>query len=355
MKIGRKWVVLQLTEKCNLRCKMCYEWGETGSYHFKNETVSLDLATIKNLFKDLELGENCLVGLFGGEPFLHKELREIIDLIKQYQCKIYIDTNGTMLEKQADMIRDSKIDQVIVSFNGPRELNDAERGKGTFEKAMRGINKIGELRKLHNINYPEIGVNLTVTPENHKNIMEFLTSFDLDILDIISIELQNFATQEEHDAYTATLKNTFDIATAPIASGLIRDLTSFTGLDYSAIELQISEANKLCEKHNVKLLTAPKTMTAENIRNYFEGKWDQLADKLKWCMLPWVYLEITARGEVSPCHTFYDLTLGNIHDSNINEILNGSLMKDVHKHLRKNMFPICTACTRYHMYKNLTI
>lgn len=27
-----KWVVLQVIEKCNLRCKMCYEWGEYGSY-----------------------------------------------------------------------------------------------------------------------------------------------------------------------------------------------------------------------------------------------------------------------------------------------------------------------------------
>ena len=26
------WVVLQITERCNLRCKMCYEWGENGAY-----------------------------------------------------------------------------------------------------------------------------------------------------------------------------------------------------------------------------------------------------------------------------------------------------------------------------------
>ena len=32
-----RWIVFQLLEKCNLRCKMCYEWGESGSYLDKND------------------------------------------------------------------------------------------------------------------------------------------------------------------------------------------------------------------------------------------------------------------------------------------------------------------------------
>lgn len=30
-----KWVILQLLEHCNLRCRMCYEWGENGPYREK--------------------------------------------------------------------------------------------------------------------------------------------------------------------------------------------------------------------------------------------------------------------------------------------------------------------------------
>ncbi len=29
---GPSWLVIQLLERCNLRCNMCYEWGESGAY-----------------------------------------------------------------------------------------------------------------------------------------------------------------------------------------------------------------------------------------------------------------------------------------------------------------------------------
>ena len=40
-----KWIVIQLEERCNLRCKMCYEWGDNGSYLGKEKLVSLDYPT----------------------------------------------------------------------------------------------------------------------------------------------------------------------------------------------------------------------------------------------------------------------------------------------------------------------
>lgn len=30
-----RWIVMQLLEECNLRCKMCYEWGLEGPYKSK--------------------------------------------------------------------------------------------------------------------------------------------------------------------------------------------------------------------------------------------------------------------------------------------------------------------------------
>jgi MoaA/NifB/PqqE/SkfB family radical SAM enzyme len=34
-----QWITLQLIDACNLRCKMCYEWGENGSYHARKSTL----------------------------------------------------------------------------------------------------------------------------------------------------------------------------------------------------------------------------------------------------------------------------------------------------------------------------
>ncbi|MFD2874999.1 hypothetical protein ACFTAO_01965 [Paenibacillus rhizoplanae] len=42
-----RWIVLQLLEECNLRCKMCYEWGLEGPYKSKKTLSQLDPDLIK--------------------------------------------------------------------------------------------------------------------------------------------------------------------------------------------------------------------------------------------------------------------------------------------------------------------
>lgn len=41
-----KWIVLQLLEACNLRCQMCYEWGEGGSYIGKKKLDALSFQKV---------------------------------------------------------------------------------------------------------------------------------------------------------------------------------------------------------------------------------------------------------------------------------------------------------------------
>ena len=64
-------ITLHLTENCNLRCKMCYFWGESGCYS-KNISFSqpkvLDFRIVKKLVKDLEHVKPSY-SLFGGEPY----------------------------------------------------------------------------------------------------------------------------------------------------------------------------------------------------------------------------------------------------------------------------------------------
>jgi MoaA/NifB/PqqE/SkfB family radical SAM enzyme len=61
-----------------------------------------------------------------------------------------------------------------------------------------------------------------------------------------------------------------------------------------------------------------------------------------------MYAEVSARGEVTTCHTFYDITVGNVHDVGIHEIWNGNRIRNMRNYLRRDLFPICTACCRYY-------
>jgi len=80
----------------------------------------------------------------GGEPFLRKDLFEILSHVKTGQFKkITIATNGLLLRKYADKINDSPITDLGVSIDGLRSTNDAIRGvDGYFDMAFEGIRKL---------------------------------------------------------------------------------------------------------------------------------------------------------------------------------------------------------------------
>src|SRR5262249_37750557 len=92
----------------------------------------------------------------------------------------------------------------------------------------------------------------------------------------------------------------------------------------------------------------PKTLESGNIRNYLRGNWSAMTDKKSRCAVPWVSAEISARGDVTTCHTFYDLPIGNIYEKSLIEIWHGARLKQVQSRLRTKLFPICTACCRYY-------
>ena len=71
----------QVCAECNLRCKHCFFEGKEELYN-KN----LDLSTEKMLSLVDELVEDCSVvnlTITGGEPFLRKDIFEIIEKIKR--------------------------------------------------------------------------------------------------------------------------------------------------------------------------------------------------------------------------------------------------------------------------------
>jgi len=73
-------VKIQVTEKCNLRCKMCYYWGEKGCLSKANHNerpVELDIEVAKRVIKELTSNKR-FYSLSGGEPLMFSHLEEII-------------------------------------------------------------------------------------------------------------------------------------------------------------------------------------------------------------------------------------------------------------------------------------
>jgi len=354
MKLSEKlmtpsWVVFQLLEHCNLRCRMCYEWGETGAYHSRERLAMLELPVV------LRTVEECLPAMpafefFGGEPLLYPGIWQVIGLIRQGACDLAFSTNGTLVEEYAERLVDAPPTQLWISLDGPAAVNDAQRGQDVFQHAMRGLEKLHQVKRARGSTLPRLGVTCVVTPSNYRYIEElFFECLDLSMLARVSIELQSYTTEERSRKYAQQLNDEFGVTSTPCARAYVCDPSTFAGIDFESVTRQMAKVRRACAEKGVIFYSQPKTLEVDNIRNYFSANWEAMADKRSRCGVPWLSAEISARGDVTTCHTFYDLSIGNIYEQSLLEIWRGARLKRLQSYLREKLFPICTACCRYYM------
>lgn len=129
-------VAVEITQKCNLQCEYCCV-GELN-----NEDLST--GDWKRIFNEFVDNKVLNVEITGGEPFLRKDLFEILDVIKD-KCWFSIKTNATLIT-EAIAKRLSEYEHlrgIGISLDGPiLEIHDKTRGQHTFDKVMLGIEKL---------------------------------------------------------------------------------------------------------------------------------------------------------------------------------------------------------------------
>ncbi|MFZ5366484.1 MAG: radical SAM/SPASM domain-containing protein [Patescibacteria group bacterium] len=167
-----------LTFKCNSRCLTCNIWQ-------KSEEGELTQAEWQKIF--LALGKSPYwVTLSGGEPFLRKDLIEIVkNLCQICQPKIItIPTNGISTAKiqkdvQAILKGCPKTRLIInLSLDGIGEKHDQIRGvKGNFDKAMATYKKLKRIKSRNFV----LGIHTVISRENVKDFSE-ICDFVLDQL-----------------------------------------------------------------------------------------------------------------------------------------------------------------------------
>jgi len=135
-----------LTEGCNLACRHCWlapayqPKGGTGG-HLDFQLLALAIE------EGLPLGLHH-IKLTGGEPLLHPDFIKIIDLLREKNLQLTIETNGILMtETLARYLKEkSTLGLISVSLDGSTaETHDAFRGvKGAFDKACNAVKYLAE-------------------------------------------------------------------------------------------------------------------------------------------------------------------------------------------------------------------
>jgi len=155
------WATIYLTYTCNYRCAHCY--GKYGKKHGPkyNPNNTMNLEELKQIVKTLHKNGCRYISLLGGEPLLHKDIKEIIRFIRSYNIELSIITNGSLVKKRIEDIKDTST--ICLSIDGGEKSNNFLRGKGTFSKSIKAIS----ISKKHRIN---THINTTIYKKSIKDI-----------------------------------------------------------------------------------------------------------------------------------------------------------------------------------------
>lgn len=124
-----RYLLLHLTEECNLRCRHCYNTSGRPNH--------LPLSVIEKLFDDLTAMHGLIVLLSGGEPLCHPEFWALNSRLPSYDLRFELLSNGTLITP--DIAQRLKVQLVQVSLDGMQASHDFMRGEGTFQKTLNGI------------------------------------------------------------------------------------------------------------------------------------------------------------------------------------------------------------------------
>lgn len=136
-------------ELCNLSCLYCYT-KKPKTILSNRQILSFvkrySAAIHKSYFINLKSIIFC-----GGEVFTLQNFPRLVNNLLKKGIFISIITNGTV--DKLDKIHDPQNCQLIVSFDGPEDIHDKNRGKGNFAKSKAFVKKALKLGFPVHINY----------------------------------------------------------------------------------------------------------------------------------------------------------------------------------------------------------
>jgi SynChlorMet cassette radical SAM/SPASM protein ScmF len=136
-------IYFYLTEGCNLACRHCWIGPKFSAEGSDAGALSIDLfKTAIHEAKQLGLRG---VKFTGGEPLLHPDIKALLEIIRQEELGLSIETNGVLCTPEiAKVLAKTRIRQIAVSLDGvDAQTHDWMRGvPGSFAKTISGVTNL---------------------------------------------------------------------------------------------------------------------------------------------------------------------------------------------------------------------
>lgn len=203
-----KALCLHIAHDCNLACRYCF--AEEGEYHGRRALMSYEVGkkALDFLIANSGSRRNLEVDFFGGEPLMNWEVvKQLVAYGREQEQKFEkhfrftLTTNGVLLNDEIQEFVNREMDNVVLSLDGRKEVNDKMRpfrnGKGSYELIVPKFQKLAESR-----NQDKYYIRGTFTRNNldfSKDILHFaeLGFKQISIEPVVGEETDEYAIREE--------------------------------------------------------------------------------------------------------------------------------------------------------------
>ena len=330
-------VDIELTNRCELRCKMCWLHGEHGI----GDTCSGSELSTEEVFSlvDHLSSFKPRIYLGGAEPLLREDLFIILEYLKRHGLVVSFTTNGALFDpRKIEMLVALEIDQVTFSIDGNEKLHNQIRGEGMFKKVTSAIKELSECRQKGDSNKPVISINFTITSDLTNHLHEAIKAVKEatnDGADIYRLHHLWHISHNELSAHQSAIKKNLGCNAEGAASHWI---TSSQGIDPRSL------ANEVSLLKNQSRVTSFPDLPPHEIVNYYSES-EGMGGR---CIAPFFRVVIKPNGDVKFCPDEWidDFVLGNIRHDNFDTIWNNERARRFRAVLfKEKCFAGCKRCS----------
>lgn len=285
-----KALCLHIAHDCNLACRYCF--AEEGEYHGRRALMSYDVGkkALDFLVEHSGNRRNLEVDFFGGEPLMNWQVvKDLVAYGRELETRhdkhfrFTLTTNGVLLNDEIQEFVNKEMDNVVLSLDGRKEVNDEMRpfrnGKGSYDLIVPKFQKLAESR-----NQEKYYIRGTFTRDN--------LDFAKDILHFAELGFEQISIEpvvgEETDPYAIR------------ESDLPRIFDEYDSLAKTMIERERMGQGFQFFHFMIDLEGGPC-----------------VAKRLSGCGSGTEYLAVTPWGDFYPCHQFVgeeEFLMGNVED-----------------------------------------
>jgi len=344
---------LQLTNRCNLRCRHCFQWNQTG-WHRQLKPAErkqdLDFDLIAKIVGQTAAAQPNLY-LWGGEPLSYSEWEPLTRLLEEHPLWTVLCTNGIELNKRMESIlRISAQLAVLVSIDGFEAENDALRGPGSYRRTLGNLDELLRLKRRRSFR-GEVSIHCVLSEAIIPRLYDFMEYFEAKGVNTVYFCFPWYispATAARMDEYFSRNFNWL----REIGPDVPRSWYSYQyHLQSEWVPALLDQVKRLNERAwRVRIRFQP-ALEPEEIAPFIAGQ-EAPAQQRSLCLAVSQRMNVLPDGTVTACKLFPEFVIGDLRQEDVAVVWHSAPFRRARELIHRGLMPVCSKCVLLYLHGN---